>query len=667
MSIETFMPAYPLITIDPYLSIWSTTDHPAKSDTTHWAGSRKRLTLCAAVDGSSYALIGRQFMPPAELKSRKVTPTRTEYVFSADGADIAVSFRAPLLLNDLDLMSMPVNMLDISAVSCDGAQHAVTVELTWHDDICRDGDKPVPMLGQDYKTDELELAWMGQRRQALLCHSGDHITIDWGYAYLEGCGARFVSKGGHWALYAKKELCAGAAADSWNLLLAYNDVASIQYFDYTARAYYTRNGRTIIDAIKYIKTNRTELNAKLDALDADICSTALAAGGENYVKLVCAAYRHSICAHKLIADQEGKPVFISKENDSNGCAATVDVSYPSIPLYLAFNPELVCAMCRPIFKFAKMPIWQFDFAPHDAGRYPYLTGQVYALARTMQGQGVEATSINADICDTYELGDVFAPLYLYDGSKSMYNFHNQMPVEESGNMIIMLAAAFKADGDCELIKQNLPLLKTWVKYLEQYGEDPGEQLCTDDFAGHLARNVNLAIKAVCGLAAYGWIMEQLGDKEQADYYKAESKRMAQSIIAHSDTPEGTTLTLEGTGWSLKYNAVWDELFGFELFAPEFYTKEFARYRKETNEYGVPLDSRSVQTKSDWIMWTAAMADAATVNEFAAPMVTYMKETPTRVPFSDWYNTVNARYYHFIGRSVQGGIFMPYLKYQWSKR
>ena len=45
--------------------------------------------------------------------------------------------------------------------------------------------------------------------------------------------------------------------------------------------------------------------------------------------------------------------FVSKECHSNGCAATVDVSYPSIPLFLLYNPELVRGMMRPVFKFAR--------------------------------------------------------------------------------------------------------------------------------------------------------------------------------------------------------------------------------------------------------------------------------------------------------------------------
>ncbi|MBQ4637355.1 MAG: DUF1793 domain-containing protein, partial [Clostridia bacterium] len=41
----------------------------------------------------------------------------------------------------------------------------------------------------------------------------------------------------------------------------------------------------------------------------------------------------------------------------------------------------------------------------------------------------------------------------------------------------------------------------------------------------------------------------------------------------------------------------------------------------------------------------------------APIVKYLRETESRVAFSDWYDTVTGKYEHFIARSVQGGLFI----------
>lgn len=664
MEYKSYLPAYPLISIDPFLSVWSAADHPADRDTAHWAGERKRMTLWVTVCGKTYALIGSQFNEKACLTEREVTPTKTRYVFKAGEAEISVSFRAPLIMDDFDLLSTPVNYMDIETKSLDGKDHEVGVSFTWHDDICKDGDTAfAPMIGSEYDAGGYNLAWMGKQVQPLLNQSGDHTTIDWGYAYLASVSpVRFERVGGHWGLVCEKTIKTG---ESMMIAIAYDDIASIQYFEYTAHAYYARNGKTIVQAVREMMSRHDEIVERLENLDADLLKKAGEAGGESMQVLASAAYRHSICAHKLIADREGNPVFLSKENDSNGCIGTVDVSYPSMPLYLMFAPELVRGMCRPIFKFAALPVWKDDFAPHDVGRYPAAIGQVYALSGRRGRERAGGWDDEKSDAHFYPKGQ-FPPVYLYEGAENIYEHRYQMPVEECGNMILMVAAAMRADGDTEFAKENLPLLKKWVKYLEEYGEDPGEQLCTDDFAGHLAHNVNLAFKAVCGLAAYGWMMEKLGNKDEAEYYKNAAVRMGKSVYERAKTDNGTALTLDGKGWSLKYNTVWDKLFGFGIWDEEFYQAEIKLYMQEANAYGIPLDSRKTYTKSDWIVWSSAMAETREdVEAFLKPLVKYLKETPTRVAFSDWYDTVTGAYVHFIARSVQGGVFMPMLKSEWS--
>ena len=342
-------------------------------------------------------------------------------------------------------------------------------------------------------------------------------------------------------------------------------------------------------------------------------------------------------------------VFLSKDNDSNGCIGTVDVSYPSIPLMLLENPEFVKGLCRPILKFAEMPVWRYDFAPHDVGRYPNATGQVYAA---------KAHAPN---------GSAYPPYYLYPASSDPYHFAYQMPVEECGNMLIMLAAAWRADGDLSLVKRHMPTLEKWVRYLIDFGEDPGEQLCTDDFAGHLARNVNLSAKAVCGVAAFGLLKKALGEAETGEKYLALARELAAGWEKRCDGGDHTFLTFDGNGWSMKYNMVWDKLFGLNLMDDGYYARENAWYKAHTNEFGLPLDSRSDYTKSDWIMWVAALAPAEDFGAYAAPIAHYIRNTVCRVAFSDWYDSKNGTYQHFIARSVQGGVFMPMLMRKWTEK
>ena len=205
------------------------------------------------------------------------------------------------------------------------------------------------------------------------------------------------------------------------------------------------------------------------------------------------------------------------------------------------------------------------------------------------------------------------------------------------------------------------------RYLQEFGNDPGEQLCTDDFAGHLAHNVNLSAKAIMGIAAFGQVLQALGYPEKAESYSLQAKEMAQSWLTRADAGGYTRLAFGADGWSMKYNLVWDKLLCFHLIPDAFYEKELASYLPRMERYGLPLDSRAPYSKTDWILWTAAMATDEDFSKFIAPIADYLRETDTRVPFSDYYDTETGRYEKFIARSVQGGLFMPLLMDRWATR
>ena len=649
---HSHLPAVPLITHDPFFSIWDASVLPTAGVTTHWTGAEKPIQGYVTVDGEKRLFFGRSGKKPMNFLRSEITPLSSKYIYEDLGVRFSVTFTSPLLLDDFDVLSTPVSYLDLEAVSADGAQHEVAVQIDFHPKFVFSGET-TPEIRKDFFTDDgLSFGYMGQMIQKPLSGSGDHTTIDWGYLFLAAKNGEIAD---HDAKYSRLSVkVCGRTGFCETVLVGYEDVASIQYFDEILRSYYARNGKTIVEAIKEFSDRHDELMARCKKADEEILKAAREIGGEAYARILTASYRQSIAAHKLVCDRNGDPVFISKENDSNGCAATVDVSYPSVPLYLLYAPELVRAMCRPILKFAKMRVWKYDFAPHDAGRYPILNGQVYASRKR---------------ANSHEQGHTAAPLYLYPGSEENYDFRSQMPVEESADMILMLAAAGYADGDYTLAKENLPLLRTWCEYLLKYGEDPGEQLCTDDFAGHLARNVNLSAKSFVGIAAFAMILKETGAEEEASRYFAKAETMAESWLERSGAESGhSALTFDGGGWSQKYNLVWDRLFRFGLLPESFYEKEIAFYLTKMNEYGLPLDSRADYTKSDWTMWTASLAgDRETFAAFAEPLAKFLDETPTRVPFSDWYDTVTGCYESFIARSVQGGNFMPVLMKRWSER
>lgn len=634
------LPALPLIANDPYFSIWLPGDLPTQANTVHWGGAPKWIRGALTVDGKEYRFLGKNGETAVTTTAVRVTPTRTCFETQAGGVKLDFTFWTPALPDDLDTLSTPITFADFACASLDGAVHEVSVDLLVPLSLCYDGAAKPEIHTDVFPLAGMNISCSGQRMQKVLCHSGDRITIDWGYLYT--AGAQDVTESRDFIRHAWKIQAAEETKKTF-VLLAYDDVAAVNYFGVPCRAWYSRNGRTIMEAIADFAARHDALLEACCELDASVLALADEAGGEDYQKIVAASWRHTFAAHKLIATPKGDMAFLSKENDSNGCIGTVDLSYPSAPLLLQFCPELVNAMCRPVLEFAQMNVWSRDYAPHDVGRYPHVHGQVYALRRYLP------------------CGNVYPPYYLYPAEADVYNDHNQMPVEESGNMLVMLAAAIRFGADDALAKTYMPTLDKWVRYLDRYGEDPGEQLCTDDFAGHLAHNVNLSAKAVVGVACYARLLEHFGKEEEAKRWEARAHEMMESWKARACAGEHTPLTFDGHGWSMKYNLAWDKVLGLGLMNDDFYAKETRSYLPRMNTYGLPLDSRADYTKSDWIAWCATMAPEREVRQaLLAPMAKYLRETKTRVPFSDWYDSVSGDYVEFIARSVLGGMFMPML-------
>jgi hypothetical protein len=292
-------------------------------------------------------------------------------------------------------------------------------------------------------------------------------------------------------------------------------------------------------------------------------------------------------------------------------------------LYLIYNPELVKGMLRPIFRYAASPDWPFEFAPHDVGQYPILNGQVY--------------------------GD----------NKLEY----QMPIEECGNMLIMTTAIAIAQKDISFANENWSLLERWAEYLQLAGFDPENQLCTDDFAGHLAHNCNLSIKAIMGLAGFSILCKMREEEDKAEQYLALAKDYADQWIAKAVNEDGTfRLAFDREGsFSMKYNLIWDKLWGTNIFDLSKFTEEFASYIKRSNQFGMPLDNRADYTKSDWLLWCATLLDSKEdFMKMITPLYAAYHNTPSRTPMTDWYDTKTAIQRGFQNRTVQGGLFIKLL-------
>ena len=227
----------------------------------------------------------------------------------------------------------------------------------------------------------------------------------------------------------------------------------------------------------------------------------------------------------------------------------------------------------------------------------------------------------------------------------------------------MMAALAKAEGNADYSKRYWPVLTKWAEYLKEKGLDPENQLCTDDFAGHLAHNTNLSLKAIIGIGSYAMLAEMMGHDAEAKTFRLAAQEMAKKWQTMAKDGDHYRLTFDKPDtWSQKYNLVWDKLLGLNLFPAEIAKSEIAYYKTKLNPFGLPLDNRSAYTKLDWVVWTATMAENR--KDFEAlvnPLYRYANETPSRVPLSDWYWTTDAKMVGFQARSVVGGVFIKLLE------
>ena len=650
------------------------------------AGKNIIAAHCHNTTGGAYADFGlfRNIKPKgqniqlAEQKSVDVLATSTYYTFACGPVDLDLVFTAPMLIDDYDLISVPINYISYQVRATDGRKHDVQlyISATPLQAVNRDTQATLTTMGNEKG---IRYVKTGTIEQPILAKSGDGICIDWGYFYMPAINGQvtmgnatevekaFVEtgrisrqgqrsqggqrlQGGQWSQGSQRSqggqrgsfaqtpnqgIVARKAAEMPVLaythdfgtvdmacsftMLGYDEIEDIEYFYHRYKGYWAHGGQvTIIDAFRNMQASYASVMARCRAFDQMIYDDGMKSGGKEYAEILSGSYRHVMAAHKLFLDKDGTLLWFSKENNSNGCVNTVDLTYPESPLVLCYNPNLQKAMMTSIFEYSKSGRWTKPFAAHDLGQYPLANHQVYG-------------------------GD--------------------MPLEEAGNMITLATQICLLEGNTSFVDPYWEILGTWVNYLAENGLHPANQLCTDDFAGHWAGNCNLALKAIMGIAGYAEMAMMKGLNDDYDKYHAMAREMAATWERETKVGDHYELAY-GAGkdtWSQKYNMVWDKLWATNIIPNNAMQTEINYYLTKQNTYGLPLDCRRDYTKSDWIMWTAAMAASkADFQKFVSPIYKYINETTSRVPISDWSDTKTGLMTGFKARSVIGGYWMRVL-------
>lgn len=194
-----------------------------------------------------------------------------------------------------------------------------------------------------------------------------------------------------------------------------------------------------LDLVSFFYNDWSTALSSATALDAKIATDSIAAGGQSYLTITSLAVRQAFAATQLAGTTETYYLFL-KEISSDGDIQTVDVIFPSMPIFLYLNPELVRLLIDPIFVYTEAGNFGNDYALHDLGYYP------------------NATQAGTEV----------------------------QQVEESGNMVIMTLAMAQRTGNTSYLTQHYTTLKQWTEYLIADSLIPQNQISTDDFAGSLA-------------------------------------------------------------------------------------------------------------------------------------------------------------------------------------
>ena len=656
-------PATPLVAHNPFFSVWSMSDRLTDKDTRHWTGKPQPLTGLIRIDAKTFRWLGAgdedDGVPALKETSRTLTPTRTITVQQGSGIELTITFMDAALPQDLSLMSRPVTYLTWSARSTDQRQHQVSLYLDAAGTLATN-DRTQSVIASRATIQGLDLLRIGAQEQPILKRFGDDVRIDWGYFYLavpqqSGSDARLAAGTGRYRdtfvdtgtipnlddlgearspqnQYPPAPMLnvvlplgsVGPSPVSRHILVAYDDFYSVEFMQQKLLPFWRTQSPTFAAMLTTAEEQYVSIQDQTRKLDEQLTADLTRIGGPEYAVIATLAYRQAIAAHALVEGTGAKPFFMPKENFSNGSISTVDVIYPSAPIFLLLNPKLVEAQLLPVLLYAEMPRWRFPFAPHDLGVYPLANGQQY-------GGGEESEA-------------------------------DQMPVEESGDILLLVAAIAHAEGNTDFARQFWPLLTKWADYLSSKGLDPENQLSTDDFAGHLAHNANLSIKAIEALGAYSQLAKQLGHADEARKYRAIAEEMAKRWGPMAIDGDHYKLAFDKPDtWSQKYNLVWDTILNLDLFPTSIRQQEVAYYKTKMNPYGLPLDNRATYTKLDWEIWAATMtSNRADFQTLIHPIWKFLNETPDRIPMSDWYDTITAKMIGFQARSVVGGVYIPML-------
>ncbi|KAF2139407.1 uncharacterized protein K452DRAFT_232773 [Aplosporella prunicola CBS 121167] len=657
-------PAIPLAVRSPYLSTWLNVGsdggnggYLASEWPVFWSNQITGWTGLIRVDGTAYTWMGNLPEGPAvvDQTSFEYTSTKSTFTMDVDGkVELNITFLSPLAPNDLKRQSLIFSYLNVEVTSSDGESHDVQLYsdisaewvsgnranvVQWEYDTT--GDVAYHKVYRQNQqifteaTDQTEHGnwyWATDNVDSLTFQSGADEDVRGAFA---NDGKLANSKDSNFRAINDRYPVFGFAVDLgsvgssssstlFSIGLAQDQALQFDGADGLAplpslwKSYFDDD----LAALSFFHGDYDTASSLSSELDDKIAQDSIGAAGQDYLTITSLAVRQTLGATQLVGTSD-KPYLFLKEISSNGNTQTVDVIYPAHPFFLYTNPQLLKLLLDPLFENQESGHYPNMYSIHDLGtHFPNATGHP-------------------------------------DGNDE------QMPLEECGNMLIMSLAYAQHADDNDYLSQHYTILKQWASFLVDEALYPANQISTDDFAGPLANQTNLALKGIIGIEAMSKIAGLTGHDDDASSYHDTAvnyvERWQELAIADATTEfkKHTTLSYgDNESHGLLYNLYADRELGFDLIPQSVYDMQSEFYPTVELTYGVPLDTRHSYTKSDWEIFVAAVASTDTRDMFISDLAKWVAETSTNRAFTDLYDTASGDYpgFFFVARPVMGGMF-----------
>jgi len=655
-------PSIPIIVLSPTISMWVNADKLTDDWIRHWNGKdTMAMAGLARIDGNAYRFLGIGNQTAMNQDKLIVYPTQTVASFSAGGVQLNLTFSQSAFPQNLALYARPLAYISVDIASMDGQPHTVQVYLDHASDVLvNDQGMSVDWSDESSNNPGAYVLRMGTYDQIAFANRGDGVKNEWGQLYFATQSKRVTTAVQAYTNDARAAFAANQALPPTDtrkprpandhypgsiyvldfgtvtskpqndyFVFAFDDVQSMWYFHQQQKPYWRQIFNDSVPALlTRAFTDYGSILASCRSADAAQILAMTKASGPEYATIGALVHRQTTGATILTWNEERQQVWAyMKEISSDGDISTVDVIFPAAPFFVLQAPELLRLTLLPVLAYGMNETdipYRYAWAPHHLGAWPV-----------------------ADITGEQQ---------------------EQMPMEESANMLIMLAGIAQQQGQkVDWLNPYWPALATWAQYLNVSLPDPGDQLCTDDFEGPSPHNVNLALKGTLGLASYSLLLKYKGDAAGSAQYYGYAQGFVQDWLAMGVDGSGDHYKLQfdlNNTWSTKYNLMWQYALGLDLFPQSVADNEVAWYLSHANQYGIPLDSRGALVKCDWLSWAAAFAeqdaDAKTMLKY---VYDFAHTTTSRVPMTDWYDSKKNTQIGFQARPVMGGWFARLLVLQ----